>query len=80
MLMFKSWIFVIFFAFELPYIMGIVLLLFIYLFISDKKNIYTHYKKERVGSKVQATFLKIYSNFYTIFLCFMYLWSQHAAY
>lgn len=80
MLLFKSWTFVLFYAFELPYILILILILFVYLYISDKHSVYTHYRPEHVGCRIQYTFLKIYSNFFTLYLCFFYCWAQHELY
>jgi hypothetical protein len=80
MLLFKSWTFVLFYAFEAPYVLFFVLILFVYLYVSDKHNLYTHYRKETISSRVEYTFLKIYSNFFTLFLCFLYCWSQYRSY
>lgn len=51
-----------------------------YLYVSDKHSVYTHYRPEHVGSRIQYTFLKIYSNFFTAYLCFFYCWGQHEKY
>lgn len=52
MLLFKSWTFVLFYAFEVPYILGLVFILFLYLYLSDKHSLYTHYRREPVSSRV----------------------------
>ena len=46
----------------------------------DKRHIYTHYRVELIESKVQYNFLKIYSNFFTIFMCIVFLLTQNLTY
>lgn len=78
--MFKCWSFATFYAFEVPYVLVLLLLVLTFIYVMDKRHAYTHYRLELIESKVEYYFLKIYSNFFTIYMCIVFIITQNLTY
>ena len=46
----------------------------------DKRHVYIHYRVELIESKVEYNFLKIYSNFFTVYMCLVFILTQNLTY
>lgn len=42
--MFKSWSFVTFYGFEVPYVFVLIFFIMVFIYIMDKRHVYTHYR------------------------------------
>lgn len=76
-ILFKTFSFIILFAFESPLIMFLCFGLLIFLYWFDKYSIYRHYRMEKIDNKVQFHFLKIYSVFFSAYTFCVYALTQH---
>lgn len=76
-ILFKTYSFIILFAFESPLIMFLCFALLVVLYLSDKFAIYRHYRMEIIDNGVQFKFLKIYSIFFSFYAFLVYFLTQH---
>lgn len=76
-ILFKTYSFIILFAFESPLIMFLCFALMVVLYVSDKYAVYTHYRMEIIDNGVQFKFLKIYSVFFSFYAFLIYSLTQH---
>ena len=76
-ILFKTWSFVIFYAFEAPLLLFFIFVTFVYLLVNDRKNLYTHYRMEVIDSRVQRQFLTIYTNFFVVYMCFIFILTEN---
>jgi hypothetical protein len=76
-ILFKTFSFIILFAFESPFIMFLCFALLIFLYFSDKKAVYQHYRMEIIDNKVQFKFLKLYSVFFSLYTFLIYGTTQY---
>ena len=51
--------------------------LMIFLYIKDKHSVYYHYRMEIIDNGVQFKFLKIYSNFFSIYMFLIFSLTQY---
>lgn len=65
-----------FYAFEVPGICLIIFLIFVFLLLNDKKNLYQHYRMETIDYHVQRRFLTIYTHFFLIYMCLIFVLTQ----
>lgn len=79
-ILFKIWSLITFFAFHVPLVLFMISLALIFLYIKDKKNLYNHYRMEVIDNGVEFTFLRIYSNVFTIYLYETFVFTQHNRY
>lgn len=75
-ILFKIWSFITFFAFHVPIVLFMILLVLIFLYIKDKRNLYYHYRMEVIHNDVQFNFLRIYSNVFTIYMYITFVFTQ----
>lgn len=76
-ILFKTFSFIILFAFESPFIMFWCFALLVFLYVTDKYAVYRHYRMEIIDNKVQFRFLKIYSVFFSAYILLIYSVTQH---
>jgi hypothetical protein len=76
-ILFKIWSFITFFAFHVPLVLFMILLVLIFLYIKDKRNLYYHYRMEVIHNDVQFNFLRIYSNVFTVYMYIIFVFTQH---
>jgi hypothetical protein len=74
--LYKFWSLITFFAFHIPMVLVFILLALVFLYVKDKFNIYFHYKAEIINCRVQFKFLKIYTNFFTIYMYLIFVHTQ----
>lgn len=75
-ILFKTFSFVILFAFESPFILLLCFALLIFLYFKDKFGVYHHYRMEIIDNEVQFKFLKIYSCFFSVYAFTIYYLTQ----
>ena len=76
-ILFKTYSFIIFFAFQVPFIIIVTVFLLIYLYFKDKHSVYYHYRMEIIDNGVQFKFLKIYTNFFSVYALIIFILTQH---
>lgn len=74
---FKFWLLMTFFSFHTPIVLLIILGVLIFLYIKDKKNLYTHFRMEVIHNHVQLNFLRFYNNVFVVFMYIIYTATQH---
>lgn len=75
-ILFKTFSFIILFAFESPFIMLLCFVLLVFLYFKDKYGLYHHYRMEIIDNDVQFNFLKIYSCFFSVYTFLIYYLTQ----
>ena len=75
-ILFKIWSFITFFSFHTPVIIFFICFCFIFIYVKDKYNIYSHYRMETIDSKVNFKFLKFYTCFFSIYMYLVFLHTQ----
>lgn len=75
--LFKTYSFIILFAFESPFLMFLCTVLLVFLYFTDKFAVYRHYRMEVIGNGVQYKFLKVYSVFFSAYTFLIYSLTQH---
>lgn len=76
-ILFKTFSFIILFAFESPFIMFLCFALLVFLYFADKRAVYQHYRMQIIDNGVQFRFLKIYSVFFSLYTFLIYSITQH---
>jgi len=60
-----------------PLILFLIFIVLMFLLIKDKHSVYFHYRMEVIDNKVQFNFLKIYSNFFSMYMFLIFVFTQH---
>ena len=76
-ILFKTFSFIIFFAFQVPSITIVIFCLLLFLFYKDKHSVYYHYRMEIIDNAVQYNFLKIYANFFSLYMFLVFVLTQY---
>jgi len=58
-------------------VLFLILIVLLFLYIKDKMNLYYHYRIEIIDNQVEFNFLRIYSNFFTLYLFFIFVFTRH---
>lgn len=71
--LFRIWSLVLFYAFFIPYMMFYIVVAFVVIFWTEKRNLYKHYTvRRKVSIKLESDTLIYYVNFFCLYLCFVY--------
>lgn len=74
MILYKIWSFITFYSFQIPYVMGFMVILLLFLYWNDKHSIYTHYKMQTyLPLELETNFQDIYIYVFMITVCFSYM-------
>lgn len=74
---FKFWSLMTFFSFHTPLVLLVILAVLAFLYVKDKKNLYSHFRMEVIHNHVQLNFLRLYNNVFVAFMYIIYVTTQH---
>lgn len=57
-------------------VLFLILVVLVFLYVKDKKNLYYHYRMEIIDNEVEFNFLRIYSNVFTLYLYLIFVFTQ----
>ena len=72
----KFWSYTILFAFQVPIILLLIILGLVFLLVKDKHAIYHHYRMEIIHNDVQFSMLRIYANFFSVYMLLIFFFTQ----
>ena len=74
MIMYKIWSFIVFYTFQIPEVLFLILILMVFLYFGDKFRVYNRYKMNTyLPIQLEKDFERTYIYVYIITLCLSYL-------